>query len=195
MDLNDAWKFLTDQEKTLPAVFSSLKTLEVVATPSLEPGSHLFCVYGDNWFSDLHYSIQAMDLDLGTARNIQTTEQALLRLKNDLDAFQSEYVQAKQAFDAATLKVQALELQTKELLENRKAAYEACLESSQLPYKLDAKSNTNRSPSYADATSTPAEPAPASSSKLHALWSRLTLDIPAISIKDNDESMVKRHVF
>ncbi|OQR85035.1 hypothetical protein ACHHYP_12433 [Achlya hypogyna] len=135
MDMNDAWKFLSEQEKALPDVFSSLKTLEVLQTPPLAAGNYLFAVYGDNWFSALHYNIQAMVIQAAPATNIQLTEQEMLHLKKDIDAFQAEFVAAQKAFEAVVAKAEDYDVRTKELLQARRCAYESFFQECMEPYK------------------------------------------------------------
>ncbi|EQC41230.1 hypothetical protein SDRG_01205 [Saprolegnia diclina VS20] len=135
MDMNESWKFLTEQEKALPEVFSSLTTLELMQTPHLGAGSHLFAVYGDNWFSALNYTVQCTVIQATSATNIQLTEAEMLHLRKDIDAFQAEFVAAQKAFEAVVAKANDYDVRTKELLQARRCAYETFFQECAEPYK------------------------------------------------------------
>ncbi|RHY99196.1 hypothetical protein DYB37_010348 [Aphanomyces astaci] len=145
MDTDDTFKCLSEQEQTLPEVFHRLKTLERIQTPALDAGTHLFCVYGDNWFSALHYVIQCLPIEPDTVESIQHVEQDLLRTKVELDAYQAEFTAAQKAFEAAVAKADGLDKRTKGLMATRRAAYDDFLSVAALPYK-----DMNRKPGAQD---------------------------------------------
>ncbi|RQM21260.1 hypothetical protein B5M09_003724 [Aphanomyces astaci] len=145
MDTDDTFKCLSEQEQTLPEVFHRLKTLERIQTPALDAGTHLFCVYGDNWFSALHYVIQCLPIEPDTVESIQHVEQDLLRTKLELDAYQAEFTAAQKAFEAAVAKADGLDKRTKGLMATRRAAYDDFLSVAALPYK-----DMNRKPGAQD---------------------------------------------
>ncbi|KAG9409447.1 hypothetical protein AC1031_019708 [Aphanomyces cochlioides] len=150
MNMDDAWKMLSEQEQTLPEAFSRLKTLERIQTPSLEPGTHLFCVYGDNWFSSLQYTIQCLPIEHDFVESIQHVEQDLLRTKLELDAYQAEFVKAQKAFEEAMAKVDGLDRRTKGLLTTRACAYEDFFQVAALPYKhLNKKNHPEETSTFA----------------------------------------------
>ena len=58
---------------------------------SLMPGTHLFCVYGDNWFQSVRYSLRclvAVPQDTDCVETIKTTEEKLATKKRELEKFQ-----------------------------------------------------------------------------------------------------------
>ncbi|KAF0683147.1 Aste57867_24835 [Aphanomyces stellatus] len=134
MAMDDAWKCLSEQEQALPDVFSRLKTLERIQTPALDAGTHLFCVYGDNWFSALQYTIQCLPIEHDMVESIQHVEQDLLRTKLELDAYQAEFVKAQKAFEEAMAKVDGLDKRTKGLLATRRGAYDDFFQVAAIPY-------------------------------------------------------------
>ncbi|RHY27034.1 hypothetical protein DYB32_007099 [Aphanomyces invadans] len=135
MDTDDTFKCLSDQEQTLPDIFHRLKTLERIQTPALEAGTHLFCVYGDNWFSSLQYIVQCLPIEPDAVESIQHVEQDLLRTKLELEAYQAEFTAAQKAYEAAMVKADGLDKRTKGLLTTRRAAYDDFFNVAALPYK------------------------------------------------------------
>ena len=58
---------------------------------SLMPGTHLFCVYGDNWFQSVRYSLRclvAVPQATDCVETIKTTEEKLATKKKELEKFQ-----------------------------------------------------------------------------------------------------------
>jgi hypothetical protein len=57
----------------------------------LLPGTHLFCVYGDNWFQSVKYSLRclvAVDRSAECVESIKTCEEMLADKKRHLENFQ-----------------------------------------------------------------------------------------------------------
>ena len=55
------------------------------------PGTHLFCVYGDNWFQSVRYTLRclvAVPQDTDCVETIKTTEDKLATKKKELEKFQ-----------------------------------------------------------------------------------------------------------
>ena len=55
------------------------------------PGTHLFCVYGDNWFQSVRYTLRclvAVPQDTDCVETIKTTEEKLATKKKELEKFQ-----------------------------------------------------------------------------------------------------------
>ena len=55
------------------------------------PGTHLFCVYGDNWFQSVRYSLRclvAVPQDTDCVETIKSTEDKLAIKKRELEKFQ-----------------------------------------------------------------------------------------------------------
>lgn len=131
MDLNPELWHSSHNDSDLPEIFSKLTLFEVRRTVPLEKGEHLFCVYGDNWLSAVKYSIKCLKIheQSPALRSIQQSEQELVGIKHDLDALQKEYVTAKKAFEDIRLRVDAKQVRTEELLQQREQSYEAFLAS------------------------------------------------------------------
>lgn len=129
MDLNPELWPGANSDSELPEIFSKLSLFEVRRTVPLEKGEHLFCVYGDNWLSAVKYSIKCLKIDEQSPalRNIQQSEHELAGIKHELDGLQKEYVAAKKAFEEVCARVEAKQIRTEELLQEREQSYEAFL--------------------------------------------------------------------
>ena len=58
---------------------------------SLMPGTHLFCVYGDNWFQSVRYTLRclvAVPQDTDCVETIKSAEDKLAIKKKELEKFQ-----------------------------------------------------------------------------------------------------------
>ena len=81
------------------------------------PGTHLFCVYGDNWFQSVRYTLRclvAVPPDTDCVTTIKSTEEQLATKKKDLEGFQTEFCEIKKKYDAAK---ERLENDVKEITE------------------------------------------------------------------------------
>ncbi|TMW56275.1 hypothetical protein Poli38472_008923 [Pythium oligandrum] len=136
MDLHEMWPpHLSGSDSELPELFTKLSTFEVKRTIVLEKGDHLFCVYGDNWLSQVRYSIKVLKIDPKSTglREIQDHERELVGIKLELDTLQKEYLAAKKAFEEVAGRVDATQKRTDDLLVAREAAYDQFLAGSSVP--------------------------------------------------------------
>ena len=63
----------------------------LILSQSLMPGTHLFCVYGDNWFQSVRYTLRclvAVPQDTDCVETIKSTEEKLSVKKKELEKFQ-----------------------------------------------------------------------------------------------------------
>ena len=84
---------------------------------SLMPGTHLFCVYGDNWFQSVRYTLRclvAVPQDTDCVETIKSAEEKLAIKKKELEKFQSEFCDIKKKYDTAK---ERLENDVKEITE------------------------------------------------------------------------------
>ena len=84
---------------------------------SLSAGTHLFCVYGDNWFQSVRYTLRclvAVPQDTDCVETIKNSEEKLAIKKKELEKFQSEFCEIKKKYDAAK---ERLETDVKEITE------------------------------------------------------------------------------
>ena len=84
--------FLQSSVSILVVVDNIGRSLNLSFIPqSLMPGTHLFCVYGDNWFQSVRYSLRclvAVPQDTDCVETIKTTEEKLATKKRELEKFQ-----------------------------------------------------------------------------------------------------------
>ena len=77
-------------DEEVPPVFMILDTYDK-DVKSLLPGSHLFCIYGDNWFQSVKYTLRclvAVDPSAECVQTIKTSEEMLADKKHHLESFQ-----------------------------------------------------------------------------------------------------------
>ncbi len=77
-------------DEDVPPVFMILDTFDR-DVKSLLPGTHLFCIYGDNWFQSVKYSLKclvAVDPSTQCVMDIKRTEDKLQEKKRHLENFQ-----------------------------------------------------------------------------------------------------------
>ena len=77
-------------DEEVPPVFMILDTFDR-DVKSLLPGTHLFCVYGDNWFQSVRYSLRclvAVKQDEPCVESIKSSENQLQEKKRHLENFQ-----------------------------------------------------------------------------------------------------------
>ena len=119
---------------------------------SLMPGTHLFCVYGDNWFQSVRYSLRclvAVPQDTDCVETIKTTEEKLATKKRELEKFQvkiafffkylifpiqSEFCEIKKKYDTAKERLETDVKDITELIQEREGAYTDYQDASALKY-------------------------------------------------------------
>ena len=120
---------------------------------SLMPGTHLFCVYGDNWFQSVRYSLRclvAVPQDTDCVETIKTTEEKLAIKKKELEKFQvkikfsmfyiryflfqSEFCEIKKKYDTAKERLETDVKEITELIQDREGAYTDYQDASALKY-------------------------------------------------------------
>ena len=77
-------------DEEVPPVFMILDTFDK-DVKSLLPGTHLFCVYGDNWFQSVKYQLRclvAVPTSADCVVSIQENESKLAEKKRHLENFQ-----------------------------------------------------------------------------------------------------------
>ena len=93
---------------------------------SLLPGTHLFCVYGDNWFQSVKYNLKcvvAISPKEDCVEKIKDSEKKLQEKKSYLETFQPEFCDAKKKYEEACKKLETDITETVELMEEREKAY------------------------------------------------------------------------
>jgi len=109
----------------VPPVFMILDTYDR-DIKSILPGTHLFCIYGDNWFQSVKYSLRpvvAVPPFTDCVQTIQRTESKLAEKKQQLESFQSEFTEIKKKYEEACKRLESDIKETVELMQDREKAY------------------------------------------------------------------------
>ena len=104
---------------------------------SLLPGTHLFCVYGDNWFQSVKYQLRclvAVPTSADCVVSIQENERKLTEKKRDLEKFQSEFCEVKKKYEEACKKLEEDITESVELIQARDQAYTDYIDQSAVKY-------------------------------------------------------------
>jgi len=123
-------------EDDVPPVFMILDTFDK-DIKSLMPGTHLFCVYGDNWFQSVRYTLRclvAVPQDTDCVETIKSTEEKLSVKKKELEKFQSEFCEIKKKYDAAKERLETDVKEITEYIQEREGAYQDYQDASALKY-------------------------------------------------------------
>jgi len=113
------------QEDDVPPVFMILDTFDK-DVKHLREGTHLFCVYGDNWFQSVKYNLRCMVAVPPSAGPVQAIEEAEWKLaekKDKLERIQPEFCELKKKFEEACKNLEADIKETAELIQVRESAY------------------------------------------------------------------------
>ncbi|XP_073393364.1 chaperone protein dnaJ 15 isoform X2 [Physcomitrium patens] len=88
------------------AFFKRLEGLQPCEMSKLTAGTHIFAVYGDNFFKSASYTIEAICAEsyLETAVKLKDIETQLLSKRNELKQFEVEYREVLARFQAVTNK-------------------------------------------------------------------------------------------
>lgn len=123
-------------DEEVPPVFMILDTFDKECK-SLLPGKHLFCVYGDNWFQSVKYSLRclvAVDQSTDCVRGIKRNEEKLAEKKKQLENFQPEFCELKKKYDEACKKLEEDINETVELMQDREMSYNDYIQQSAAKY-------------------------------------------------------------
>lgn len=126
-------------EEDVPPVFMILDTYDK-DIKDLRPGTHLFCVYGDNWFQSVRYSLKCMvavSQDESCVTTIKATEEKLADKKRQLENFQSEFCDIKKKYEAAKERLEIDVKDISQLIQQREGAYAEYTEASSLKYNSE----------------------------------------------------------
>lgn len=123
-------------DEEVPPVFMILDTFDK-DVKSLLPGTHLFCVYGDNWFQSVRYQLRclvAVPTSTDCVVSIQEHETKLNDKKKHLENFQTEFCDVKKKYEEACKKLEEDITETVELIQERDQAYSDYIEQSGTKY-------------------------------------------------------------
>ncbi|KAK9820520.1 hypothetical protein WJX72_011236 [[Myrmecia] bisecta] len=115
-----------DPEAVLFKRLDSLQQREMV---TLKPGKLVIGVYGDNFFKRVHYTLEAVLPSEGqagpavTAERVRQLEQVIVRKRDQLRHFESEYRKVQASYIAMCDKFTAEQTEVEDLLKSREQAY------------------------------------------------------------------------
>lgn len=103
------------------AFFKRLEGLQPCEVSELKPGTHIFAVYGDNFFKPASYTIEALCVKSyeDTTEKLKDIEAQILRKRNELRQFESEYRKALAQFQEVTNRYNQEKQSVDELLKQR----------------------------------------------------------------------------
>ncbi|PKA59693.1 Chaperone protein dnaJ 15 [Apostasia shenzhenica] len=103
------------------AFFKRLEGLQPCEVSELKPGTHIFAVYGDNFFKPATYTIEAMCAKSyeDTTQKLKEIEVQILSKRNDLRQFETEYRKALARFQEVTNRFNLEKQAVDELLKER----------------------------------------------------------------------------
>ncbi|KAL9246187.1 hypothetical protein vseg_019754 [Gypsophila vaccaria] len=101
--------------------FKRLEGLQPCEVSELKAGTHIFAVYGDNFFKPASYTIEALCAKSyeDTTEKLKDIEAQILRKRNDLRQFETEYRKALARFQEVTNRYNQEKLSVDELLKER----------------------------------------------------------------------------
>ncbi|CAA7058197.1 unnamed protein product [Microthlaspi erraticum] len=103
------------------AFFKRLEGLQPCEVSELKAGTHIFAVYGDNFFKTASYTIEALCAKTyeDTTEKLKEIEAQILRKRNELRQFETEYRKALARFQEVTDRYTKEKQTVEELLKNR----------------------------------------------------------------------------
>ncbi|EFJ08891.1 hypothetical protein SELMODRAFT_446768 [Selaginella moellendorffii] len=105
------------------AFFKKLEGLQPCEMSELKPGTHIFAVYGDNFFKAASYTIEACCVDAcqKSAERLRDVEGQILAKRAELKQFETEYREVLARFAAVTKKYSEEKVAVDELLKLRES--------------------------------------------------------------------------
>ncbi|KAL5726393.1 Chaperone protein dnaJ 15 [Ranunculus cassubicifolius] len=103
------------------AFFKRLEGLQPCEVSELKPGTHIFAVYGDNFFKTASYTIEAVCTKSfeETSEKLKEIESEILRKRNELRTFETEYRKALARYQEVTNRYGQEKQAVDELLKQR----------------------------------------------------------------------------
>ncbi|KAI3467067.1 hypothetical protein Pfo_023730 [Paulownia fortunei] len=103
------------------AFFKRLEGLQPCEVSELKAGTHIFAVYGDNFFKPATYTIEALCAKSyeDTTHKLKDIEAQILRKRNELRQFETEYRKALARFQEVTNRYSQEKQSVDELLKQR----------------------------------------------------------------------------
>ncbi|XP_022727217.1 chaperone protein dnaJ 15-like isoform X1 [Durio zibethinus] len=109
------------------AFFKRLEGLQPCEVSELKAGTHIFAVYGDNFFKTATYTIEALCAKSyeDTTEKLKDVEAQILRKRNELRQFETEYRKALARFQEVTNRYSQEKQSVDELLKQRDTIHDS----------------------------------------------------------------------
>ncbi|KAL8137619.1 hypothetical protein V2J09_003620 [Rumex salicifolius] len=103
------------------AFFKRLEGLQPCEVSELKPGTHIFAIYGDNFFKPATYAIEALSAKSyeETTHKLKDIEAEILKKRNELRQFETEYRKALARFQEVTNRYNVEKQAVDELIKQR----------------------------------------------------------------------------
>ncbi|KAL2546407.1 Chaperone protein dnaJ 15 [Forsythia ovata] len=107
------------------AFFKRLEGLQPCEVSELKAGTHIFAVYGDNFFKPATYTIEALCAKSyeDTTHKLKDIEAEILRKRNELRQFETEYRKALARFQEVTNRYNQEKQSVEEMLKQRDSVH------------------------------------------------------------------------
>uniref|UniRef100_A0A8R1HPN3 J domain-containing protein n=1 Tax=Caenorhabditis japonica TaxID=281687 RepID=A0A8R1HPN3_CAEJA len=125
------------EDKDTPIAFHYLDSFEMQTATLLETRKHYIAVYGDNWISDVRYTINFLPVAPEATEQltqIEQTEKSISKIKKEMLDFQREFTEAKRVYDEAVAKLKVQDDTIQKVLTSREELYNEVIRQSQAPY-------------------------------------------------------------
>ncbi|KAG5236891.1 chaperone protein [Salix suchowensis] len=118
------------------AFFKRLEGLQPCEVSELKAGTHIFAVYGDNFFKTATYTIEALCAKTyeDTTEKLKDIENQILRKRNELRQFETEYRKALARFQEVTNRYSQEKQSVDELLKQRDSIHASFTVSKMVSY-------------------------------------------------------------
>ncbi|CAA7410439.1 unnamed protein product [Spirodela intermedia] len=141
------------------AFFKRLDGLQPCEVSELKPGTHIFAVYGDNFFKTASYTIEALCAKSfeDVTQKLQEIEAQILAKRNDLRQFEIEYRKAMAHFQEVKNRYNEEKQSVDELLKERDTIHSSFTTVQTLVNCSGSSSGTSKVPSDPPKADTPLE--------------------------------------
>ncbi|KAG6529444.1 chaperone protein dnaJ 15-like [Zingiber officinale] len=141
------------------AFFKKLEGLQPCEVSELKPGTHIFAVYGDNFFKSASYTIEAICAASykDTTEKLKEIEAQILAKRNDLRQFEVEYRKALARFQEVTSKYNEERQSVDELLKQRDIIQSSFTTVRTLVNSSGVTSSSSKIPTEDDRSDSPVE--------------------------------------
>ncbi|XP_077242878.1 chaperone protein dnaJ 15-like [Tasmannia lanceolata] len=141
------------------AFFKRLEGLQPCEVSELKAGTHIFAVYGDNFFKTATYTIEALCAKTfeDTTEKLKEIEAQILTKRNELRQFETEYRKALAHFQEVTNRYNQEKQSVDELLKQRDNIQSSFTMVRTLSNNVTGSSNSSKHPGEEFKTESPAE--------------------------------------